>query len=69
MHPLAALHLLGNSLYAQASMLGFRDVFLYLGLVYFAAMLPALLLRERRQRVRMLPPAAGDSGAMGEART
>lgn len=48
MHPLAALHLLGNSLYAQASMLAFRDVFLFLGMVFFVAMLPALLLRERR---------------------
>jgi len=69
MHPLAALYMLGDSLYAQASMLAFRDVFLYLGLVYFVAMLPALLLRERKQKVPAMPGAAGDSEARGGARS
>ncbi len=69
LHPVAALHLLGNSLYAQASMLAFRDVFLFLGLIYFAAMLPALLLRERKQKVQAVPRATGDSAPLGEART
>jgi hypothetical protein len=45
MHPIVALQMLGTSLYAQANMLAFRDVFLFLGLVYFVAMVPAMLLR------------------------
>jgi hypothetical protein len=69
MHPLAALHILSNSLYAQASMLAFRDVFLFLGLVYFAAMLPALLLRERKRKVDPAPTAADQSRSLGEVRT
>ena len=69
MHPLAALNMLGSSLYAQASMLAFRDVFLYLGVVYFAAMLPALLLRERGRGGRLTAALSGRSGAMGGART
>ncbi|MBL6951175.1 MAG: DHA2 family efflux MFS transporter permease subunit [Alphaproteobacteria bacterium] len=69
MHPQVALYMLGDSLYAQASMLAFRDVFLYLGLVYFVAMLPALLLRERKQKVPAMPSAARNSEARGGARS
>ncbi|MDA1100648.1 MAG: DHA2 family efflux MFS transporter permease subunit [Proteobacteria bacterium] len=69
MHAVAALHFLGGSLYAQASMLAFRDVFLFLALIYFAAMLPALLLRERRPIVQVAPVAAPGSRSLGEART
>jgi hypothetical protein len=69
MHALAALHILGDSLYAQASMLAFRDVFLFLGLVYSAAMLPALLLRERKRKVDPASAAADLSQSLGEGRT
>jgi EmrB/QacA subfamily drug resistance transporter len=62
LHPVAALYLLGNSLYAQANMMAFRDVFLFIGLVYFAAMLPTLLLRERKAVARPDIPATRTSG-------
>jgi MFS family permease len=61
MHPVAALHLLGNSLHAQASMLAFRDVFLFLGMCFFFAMLPAILLRERKPKARLTPTVQADA--------
>ncbi len=69
MHPVAAMHMLGNSLYAQASMLAFRDVFLFLGMVFFFAMLPAILLRERKPKARLAPTVRGDAQTVGGART
>ena len=56
MTPAGALYLVGRSVYAQASMMAFRDVFLFIALVYFGTMIPALLLRKRK-------PAASKSEA------
>ncbi len=69
MHPIAALQLLSTSLYAQASMLAFRDVFLFLGLVFFFAMMPAILLRERSGEARPSPLVDGKGSAVGQARS
>jgi len=67
MHPMAALHLLGNSLHAQASMLAFRDVFLFLGMCFFFAMLPAILLRERKPKARLAQTVRADARPAGSA--
>ena len=57
MTPAGALYLVHRSVYAQASMMAFRDVFLFIALVYFATMIPALLLRGRKaaEKARSLP--------------
>ncbi len=55
MTPAGALYLVGRSVYAQASMMAFRDVFLFIALVYFATMIPALLLRERKSKAKTQP--------------
>ncbi|NQV60748.1 MAG: hypothetical protein HQ502_13850, partial [Alphaproteobacteria bacterium] len=50
MTPAGALYLVGRSVYAQASMMAFRDVFLFIAVVYFATMIPAILLRKRKPK-------------------
>jgi hypothetical protein len=50
-------------------MLAFRDVFLFLGLVFFFAMMPAILLRERQRGAPPSPLVGGKAGAMGAARS
>ncbi len=47
MTPAGALYLVGRSVYSQASMMAYGDVFLLVAVVYFATMIPALLLRDR----------------------
>ena len=47
--PAGALYLIGQGLYSQASMMAFRDVFMLIGVVYFAMMIPVLLLYDRRR--------------------
>jgi len=69
MHPIAALQMLGTSLYAQANMLAFRDVFLFLGVVYFIAMVPATLLRIPKGAAVVPGRAGGGPRAMGKARS
>ena len=54
----AALQMLGTSLYVQANMLAFRDVFLFLGMTNFIAMVPATLLRIPKSKV-FLPGRVG----------
>ena len=61
----AALQMLGTSLYAQANMLAFRDVFLFLGMTYFIAMVPAILLRIPKSKVVSLGRAGGETRAVG----
>ena len=55
MTPAGALYLVGRSIYAQASMMAFRDVFLFIALVYFATMIPTLFLRESEPRAKTEP--------------
>ncbi|MDA1100647.1 MAG: DHA2 family efflux MFS transporter permease subunit [Proteobacteria bacterium] len=55
MTPAGALYLIGRSVYAQASMMAFRDVFLFIAVVYFATMIPAILLRERKPEAMAQP--------------
>ncbi|MBL6951176.1 MAG: DHA2 family efflux MFS transporter permease subunit [Alphaproteobacteria bacterium] len=55
MTPAGALYLVGRSVYAQASMMAFRDVFLFIALVYFATMIPAILLRKRKPKAMAQP--------------
>ena len=55
MTPAGALYLVGRSIYAQASMMAFRDVFLFIALVYFATMIPTLFLRERKSKTKTQP--------------
>ena len=65
MHPVAALQMLGTSLYAQANMLAFRDVFLFLGITYFIAMVPATLLRIPKSKAVSPGRAGGETRAVG----
>ncbi len=59
MTPAGALYLVGRSIYAQASMMAFSDVFMLIGLVYVGMMIPVLLLRDpiskRRTRPQLRP--------------
>ena len=61
----AALQMLGASLYAQANMLAFRDVFLFLGMTYFIPMLPATLLRIPKSKAILPGRAGGETRAVG----
>lgn len=47
--PAAALDYLGRMIYAQGSMMGFRDCFLVLAVISFCALLPAFLMRPSLQ--------------------
>ena len=59
------LHLVGRSVYSQASMMGFKDVFLFIAVAFFVMMIPALLLRDKypvsrpRPETRPAPAARG----------
>ena len=44
MMPAGALYLVGRSVYSQASMMAFSDAFLFIALLYFVTMIPALFL-------------------------
>jgi EmrB/QacA subfamily drug resistance transporter len=44
MMPAGALYLVGRSIYSQASMMAFSDAFLFMALLYFVTMIPALFL-------------------------
>jgi MFS family permease len=55
MAPAGALYLVGRSIYSQAAMMAYSDVFLLMALVYFVAVIPALLLRDRRPNSHARP--------------
>lgn len=55
MTPAGALYLVGRSIYSQAAMMAYSDVFLLMALVYFVAVIPALLLRDRRPNSHVRP--------------
>lgn len=55
MAPSGALYLVGRSIYSQAAMMAYSDVFLLMALVYFFTVIPALLLRDRRPKSRTRP--------------
>ncbi len=46
------LYLVGRSVHSQASMMAFRDVFLFVALAFFIAMIPALLLRDQQPKLK-----------------
>lgn len=48
LHMAGALHYLGDIVYAQAATLGYKDGFLVLACLFFAALLPAMTLRGRK---------------------
>ena len=49
MAPVGALYLVGRSVYSQANMMAFSDVFLLFAIVFFCTMVPAFLLRDSRK--------------------
>ena len=53
--PAGALYLVGRSIYAQASMMAFSDVFMLIGVVYVRTMTPVLLLRDPVTKPRPRP--------------
>ncbi|MFP6725217.1 MAG: hypothetical protein VCB63_00070 [Alphaproteobacteria bacterium] len=59
--------MLGTSLYTHANMLAFRDVFLFLGMTYFIAMVPATLLRIPKSKAVSPGRAGGETGVVGNA--
>jgi MFS transporter, DHA2 family, multidrug resistance protein len=71
--PAGALYLIGRSLYSQASMMAFRDVFLLIGLVYFAMMIPVVFLRDSRRaeagRPQLRPKPQPQSSPQPQSRT
>ena len=44
MMPAGALYLVGRSIYTQASMMAFSDAFLFMAVLYFLTIIPALFL-------------------------
>ncbi|MFP6746095.1 MAG: DHA2 family efflux MFS transporter permease subunit [Alphaproteobacteria bacterium] len=55
MTPYGALYLMGRSIYSQAAMMAYSDVFLLMALVYFFTVIPALLLRDPRPKSHARP--------------
>ena len=53
MTPAGALYLVGRSVYSQANMMAFGDVFLLCAVIFFCAMIPALLLRDSRHKTKV----------------
>lgn len=56
------LHLVGRSLYMQASMMAYRDIFLFIGVCFFVAMIPALLMRDPKSKSKGRPTLAARTG-------
>ena len=56
------LYLIGSSVYSQASMMAFRDVFLFIAVAFFVAMFPALLLRDWQPKPKSPSALAARSG-------
>ncbi len=56
------LYLVGRSVYSQASMMAFRDVFLFIAVAFFVAMIPALLLRDWQAKPRSRSELAARTG-------
>jgi EmrB/QacA subfamily drug resistance transporter len=50
-----ALHLVGRSVYSQAAMMAFSDAFLLMAVLYFATILPALLLMDLPKKFHFRP--------------
>ena len=48
-----ALYLVGRSVYSQANMMAFGDVFLLCAVVFFCTMIPTLLLRDSRHKTKV----------------
>ncbi|MFP6707170.1 MAG: DHA2 family efflux MFS transporter permease subunit [Alphaproteobacteria bacterium] len=44
------LYLVGQSVYMQASMMAFKDLFLFVAMAFFMAVIPALFLRDPRRK-------------------
>jgi uncharacterized SAM-binding protein YcdF (DUF218 family) len=56
------LYLVGRSVYSQASMMAFKDIFLFIAVCFFAAIIPALLMRDRRSKAKSRPALAARPG-------
>ncbi|MBT7761060.1 MAG: hypothetical protein HN732_27250 [Rhodospirillaceae bacterium] len=52
------LYLVGRSVYIQASMMAFKDLFLFVAVCFFLAVIPALLMRDRRPKPKSRPVLA-----------
>jgi EmrB/QacA subfamily drug resistance transporter len=52
------LYLIGRSVYMQASMMAFKDLFLFVAVCFFVAIIPALLMRDRRPKGKSRPALA-----------
>jgi len=59
------LHLVGQSVYSQASMMAFKDVFLFIALAFFITMVPALLLRDAYPKPKPRPETKPAPAARG----
>ncbi len=56
------LYLVGRSVYLQANMMAFKDLFLIVALFFFAAIIPALLMRDRQPKSKSRPALAARPG-------
>jgi hypothetical protein len=56
-----AMNYLGRVIYTQGNMLGYRDSFFIVGVIFLAALVPAMMMRRRSQR----PTAQTDAGRRG----
>ncbi|MCA8931320.1 MAG: hypothetical protein KDA49_02570, partial [Rhodospirillaceae bacterium] len=49
---------LARMIYPQGNVLGYRDGFFIVGVIFLAALVPALVMRQRRRRAVALPSLA-----------
>ena len=56
------LYLVGQSVYMQASMMAFKDLFLFVAMAFFVAVIPALFLRDPRRKYESRPALTARTG-------
>ena len=56
------LYLVGQSVYMQASMMAFKDLFLFVAMAFFVAVIPALFLRDPRRKYESRPAPMARTG-------
>jgi hypothetical protein len=56
------LYLVGQSVYMQASMMAYRDLFLFVATAFFVAVIPAMFLRDSARKNKPRPALTARTG-------
>ena len=56
------LYLVGQSVYVQASMMAYKDLFLFVAVAFFVAVIPALFLWDPKRKHKPRPVLSARTG-------